>query len=57
LSGRRPPRLGRDELVALRSNRGLAGEAVILSVVADPEPQDPALDVNAKGAMMKPDSA
>jgi hypothetical protein len=32
-------------------------ESIILGVVADPEPQDSAIDVNAQGAMMKADSA
>lgn len=35
----------------------LADEAIIFGVVADPEPQDSALDINAQGAMMKTDSA
>jgi hypothetical protein len=37
----------------MRKNRGLSEEAIILGVVADPEPQDPALDINPEGAMMK----
>ncbi len=38
-------------------SRGLADEAIIFGVVADPEPQDSALDINAEGAMVKADSA
>jgi hypothetical protein len=33
-------------------DRRLADETIILGVPADPEPQDPALDSNAEGAMM-----
>jgi hypothetical protein len=37
--------------------RDLADDAIILGVIADPEPQDSALDVNPEGAMVKADSA
>jgi hypothetical protein len=40
-----------------RKSRGLADEAVVLGVVADPEPQNPTLDINAEGAMIKAYSA
>ena len=36
---------------------GLADEAVVLGMVADPEPQDPAADSDAERAMMKAYSA
>jgi hypothetical protein len=39
------------------NSHGLADETVILGVVADPEPQDPALDINTEGAMTKAYSA
>ncbi|MBF6570927.1 MAG: hypothetical protein IVW54_18845 [Candidatus Binataceae bacterium] len=38
-------------------SRGLADEAIVFGVVADPEPQNSALDINAEGAMVKADSA
>ena len=38
-------------------SRGLADEAIIFGVIADPEPQDSTLDINAEGAMMKAYSA
>lgn len=40
-----------------RKSRGLADEAIVLGVVADPEPHNPALDINAEGAMIKAYSA
>jgi len=40
-----------------RVRRGLADDAIILRVIADPEPQDSALDIDAKGAMVKANSA
>jgi len=36
---------------------GSTDESIVLSVIANPEPQDSAIDVNAQGAMMKADSA
>lgn len=38
-------------------SRGLADEAIIFGVIADPEPQDSAFDINAEGAMVKADAA
>ena len=38
-------------------SRWLADEAIIFGVIADPEPQDSALHVNAEGAMVKADAA
>jgi len=38
-------------------SRGLADEAIIFGVIADPEPQDSALDINSESTMMKADSA
>jgi hypothetical protein len=38
---------------AVSEGRDLADEAVIFGVVADPEPQNPALNLSAEGTMMK----
>ncbi|HWJ41084.1 MAG TPA: hypothetical protein VNT29_08115 [Candidatus Limnocylindrales bacterium] len=38
-------------------DRGLANEAIIFGVIADPEPQDSAIDIDSEGAMVKADPA
>lgn len=41
----------------VRSNLLLARKPVVVSVVADPKPENATLHVNAEGPMMDPDSA
>jgi hypothetical protein len=41
----------------VHESRGLADEAIIFIVIADPEPQDSSLYINSEGAMVKADSA
>jgi len=42
---------------AVKLARGSADQAVVLGVVANPEPQDPAFDIDAERAVMKAYSA